>query len=185
MHRHHYAYHPVGGPVGGRRRRPTHHYHVGHGILGSLWSIAKPLIQKYAPVVLNKAKEIAVAEGKKALERAQQGVPLKQVLKEAAAGSVRQGKAEALAVAKNALVDAATAVSQPNPLKESVAQGSGYAGRGRGRGRPKKSADVLRITKTDKEKADEERKGARALARAQVKAGEGQGLFLLGQNAHV
>ena len=88
----------------------------------------------------------------------------------------------AVAVAKNALVDAATAVSQPNPLKESVAQGSGYAGRGRGRGRPRKSADVLRMTKHDKEVAQEGRKGARALARAQQKAGEGQGLFLPGQS---
>jgi hypothetical protein len=134
-------------------------------------------------VVPNKAKDIAVAEGKKALERAQQGVALKHVLADAAAGSVRQGKAEALAVAKNALVDAATAVSQPNPLKESVAQGSGYAGRGRGR--PKKSADVLKMTKNDKEKAEEGRKGARALARAQAKAGAGQGLFLPGQSGHV
>ena len=75
-------------------------------------------------------------------------------------------------------MDAATAVSQPNPLKESVAQGSDNAGQGRGR--LKKSGDVLKITKNDKEKAEEGRKGARALARAQTKAGEGQGLFLPG-----
>jgi hypothetical protein len=71
-------------------------------------------------------------------------------------------------------------VSQPNPLKESVAQRSGYAGRGRGR--PRKCADVLKMTMHDKEKMEEGQKGARALAKAQAKAGEGQGLFLPGQS---
>ena len=120
-----------------------------------------------------------MTEGKKALEKAQQGVPLKQVLKEAAAGSVRQGKAEALAVAKNALVDAATAVSQPNPLKESVAQGSDNAGQGRGR--LKKSGDVLKITKNDKEpeKADSE-EGRGRLRGHRRRLGRGRGFSCRG-----
>ena len=40
------------------------------------------------------------------------------------------------------------------------------------------------MSRNDKEKAVEGRKGARALARAQTKAGEGQGLFLPGQSGH-
>jgi hypothetical protein len=41
------------------------------------------------------------------------------------------------------------------------------------------------MSKNDKEKAEEVRKGARALAKAHAKAGEGQGLFLPGQSGHV
>jgi hypothetical protein len=43
---------------------------------------------------------------------------------------VRQGTEEALAVIKSEMVDAATVVIQPMPLKESFVQGLGYAGRG-------------------------------------------------------
>ena len=178
----HYHLRHVGGPIGGRRARHTHHYHVGHGIFSTLKSIAVPLIKKYAPVVHNKVKDIALEEGKKALEKHKAGVPIKQVLKEAGASALKSGKTEAIAVAKNALVDAVTANSQPNPLKESVAEGAGYAKRGRGR--PKKAQEVtggvnLKVPKHDKAITEQVRKGVKQLAKAQ-----GQGLYLPGQSGH-
>ena len=182
----HYHHRHVGGPVGGGRARHTHHYHVGHGIFSTLKQFAMPLIKKYAPIVLNKVKDIALEQGKQALDKHKAGVPLKQVLKEAGASALKSGKTEAIAVAKNALVDAVTASSQPNPLKQTVAEGSGYAGRGRGR--PKKVPEVtggvhLKVPAHAKAITEEVRKGVKQLAKAQKSAG-GEGLYLPGQSGY-
>ena len=135
-------------------------------------ALSQKSVQRHQPCTTANSQTLGVYHGK-------------QVLKEAAAGSVRQGRAEALAVAKNALVDAATVVSQPNPLKESVAQGSGYAGRGRGRGRGSKAlkdgGTALVAPTYTREAAAEGRKNAKALAKAQATAAH---LFLPGHSGY-